>query len=132
MFVYMALLFIAGIITGAAVMSRTAANSQSLKVGRSEEIATMIRQRLETGLELTPDQRQKFQPLIQKTADELEASHLDCLKRIVVAVDKMHEQMLPDLTPDQREKFKQLETERRAKLREKYNYPPENMKTASP
>ena len=128
MFGYMAALFIAGAISGAAVMSRNAAGSQTLKVGRTNEIAGLNRQKLNLNLDLSPEQREKFEPLIKKTSEELEASHLDCLKRISDALARMHEQLKPDLTPDQLEKLKQVEADRRVKMREKYNYPPETAK----
>ncbi|HWF19235.1 MAG TPA: hypothetical protein VG754_08205 [Verrucomicrobiae bacterium] len=131
MFAYMAALFIAGVISGAAVMSRNPI-PQTLKVGRLEEIASMIRQKLIINLELTPEQRDKFEPLIKKTAEEMEASHVDCLKRIDDAVNKMHAQILPDLTPEQREKMKQVEVERRELMRKKYNYPPDTAKAGNP
>lgn len=124
MFGYMAALFVAGAITGAAVMSRTVVNSQSLKVGRTDEILTLIKMHLHD-LDLTPQQREKFDPLIHKTAQEFEASHLDCLNRINLAIQNLHQQMLPELTPEQREKLKQLEAQHRDKMRKKYNYPPE-------
>src|ERR1700735_5704807 len=102
---YMAALFIAGVVTGAAVMAHNAAGSQTLKVGRSEEIAALIQQRFSV-LELTSEQREKFAPLIKKTSEELEASHLECLKRSSAAVDNLHAQMQPNLTADQIEKMK--------------------------
>lgn len=132
MFAYMTAIFVAGVITGAAVMSHMGTNSQSLKVGRSEEIAGLIRQKLVTGLDLTPEQQEKFAPLIKQTSEEMEASHLDCLKRICAAVDKMQAQILPDLTSEQREKLKQLEKERREKMRQKYNFPPDTAKAGNP
>jgi Spy/CpxP family protein refolding chaperone len=132
MFAYMAALFVAGVITGAAVMSHMSATSQTLKVGRSGEISSLIRQKLVTNLELTPEQRDKFEPLINKTSAEMEASHLDCLKRICAALEKMHDQMLPDLTPDQREKLKQVEAERQKMMLKKYNYPPDASKAGNP
>src|SRR5579883_1068220 len=131
MFGYLTALFIAGFITGAAVMKHMTVNSQSLKVGRSEEIANLIRQKLIINLELTPQQREKIDPLIKKTAEEMEASHLDCLKRITAAADQLHEQISPELSAEQREKLKRVEEERRAKFREKYNYPPETAKTGN-
>jgi Spy/CpxP family protein refolding chaperone len=121
---YLAALFVAGIITGAAVMARTTAGTQTLKVGRTEEIQELIRQRFHV-LALTTEQRQKFDPLIKKASEELEASHLGCLERCSAAVESLEAQIRPDLSPDQLEKLKQLETERRAMLRQKYNYPPE-------
>lgn len=124
MFGYMLALFTAGAISGAAVMSHMR-SAQSLKVGRSAEIAGIIRQKLVTSLDLTPEQRRKFDPIINQASEEMEASHLECLKQVTAASTRMHAQMLPDLTPEQREKLSKLEAERREIMRQKYNYPPE-------
>ena len=128
---YLAVLFIAGAITGAAVMARNAAGSQTLKIGRSEEIASLIRLRL-SALDLTPEERAKFEPLIKQTSEELEASHLQCLQRCSVAVEALYAQIKMELKPEQIEKFNQLEMERRALMRKKYNYPPEAPQAGHP
>ena len=128
---YLAALFVAGSITGAAVMSRTAAGSQSLKIGRTNEIAALIRQKL-SPLNLTPEQREKFEPMITKTSEELEAFHLECLQRCAVAVDKLHDDMSKDLTPEQKEKMKEVDADRRAAMRAKYNFSPETPLAAKP
>lgn len=130
MFAYMLALFIAGAICGAAVTSHMAAGSQTLKVGRTGEIEGIIKQKLILNLDLTPEQKAKFEPLVKKTSEDLEASHLECLRRVCDSLDKMHEQMKPDLTEEQREKMKKVETERRANMKKKYNYPPEAARTA--
>jgi Spy/CpxP family protein refolding chaperone len=129
---YMVALFAAGAITGGAVMSRMTPAGQTLKVGRSDEIARMITEKLDTRLQLTPEQNQKFAPLIKHASDELEASHLDCLKRISAAIDLLHQQMAPDLTPEQKEKMKALEAERENNMRAKYNFTLEPAKTNAP
>lgn len=120
---YMAALFIAGAITGAAVMARMAGDSQTLKVGRSEQIAKLIQQRL-LPLNLTPGQRDNIAPLIKRTSDELEASHLQCLQRCSVAVDNLYAQIKTNLNSDQLESFQRLQAERLELLHKKYNYPP--------
>ena len=130
-FAYVAALFIAGVITGAAVKWRTVADGQTLKVGRWEEIATRIRERLNQ-LDLTPEQQRKFEPLIKATSMELEASHLECLQRSSAAVDKLHALIKQDLTPEQITKLTELEAERRALMKSKYNYPPEAASTNGP
>ena len=132
MFAYMAALFIAGAITGAAVMSRTAAGSQTLKVGRSEEIASLIRQKLTTRLELSREQREKCEPLIKKTSEEMEASHLECIRQVSTSLDNLHVQIGPELTPEQKEKLKQLDEEKSVLMRKKYNYPPQAVKAGNP
>ncbi len=134
---YMAALFIAGAITGAAVMARTAAGSQTLKVGRTDEIESLIKQRLQI-LHLTPEQWQKFRPLIRKTSEELEASHLESLQRSSAAVEKLHaeirDEASPDakLSPEQQAKLTELEAERRGLMLKKYNYPPGAAQASKP
>ncbi|HEX3799183.1 MAG TPA: hypothetical protein VH413_10820 [Verrucomicrobiae bacterium] len=121
---YLAILFIAGVITGAAVMTRTNAATQTLKIGRTEEIQKLMTRRLQA-LNLTPEQRAKFEPLIKKASEELEATHLQCLERCTVAVDNLHAQIRSQLTPEQNEKLQELEAERHTIMRNKYNYPPD-------
>ena len=122
-FAYMLALFIAGAITGAAVMARNAAGSQTLKVGRTEEIARLIKLRLSL-LDLTPEQEHTFDPLIKQASEELEASHLQCLERSSTVVSNLHAQIKLSLTPEQLEKLKQLEAQRCNTMKSKYNYPP--------
>jgi Spy/CpxP family protein refolding chaperone len=121
--VYAAALFIAGAVSGAMVAYHKAETSP-FRVDRTKEIADHIRQRLETKLDLTPEQAKKIEPAIEKAAEELEASHRDCLNRISAALDKMHLEIAPVLGPDQQAMLKQLEVERRDLMRQKYNYSP--------
>jgi hypothetical protein len=119
---YTAALFIAGAICGAATMYHLTPAAQPLKLGRINEIAAKLRTRLDSRLQLTPEQQQKFEPLIMQTSSNLEAIHKDCLDRITAALDQLHCQMSPDLTPDQKLLLTGLETERRATMLQKYNY----------
>ena len=128
---YLAALFVAGVITGAAVMTRTTAGTQTLKIGRTEEIQTLMTERLEV-LHLTPEQKQKFAPLIRKASEELEASHLQCLQQCAAAVENLHTAILPDLTSEQSDKMKELEAERHSIMRQKYNFPPETASAGKP
>ena len=129
-FAYAAALFIAGAISGA-VATYHRAETSPLKVNRKGEIAEHIHQRLTTALGLTPEQAQKIDPAIEKTAEELESSHRDCLNRISAALDKMHLEIGPELSAGQKEKLKQLEAERREVMQKKYNYSPEAVNTNS-
>jgi hypothetical protein len=131
---YMLALFIGGGITGAAIMSFLGHGTppQSLKLGRVDEITVLIREKLNTRLSLTAEQSQKFEPFIKRASEELEASHLDCLKRISAAIDMLHVQIAPELTAEQKEKLKLLETERTADMRAKYNYSLDTARTNAP
>jgi shikimate 5-dehydrogenase len=119
---YMAALFVAGGICGAMVAARMAANAQTLIVNRSPEIAAKIRKKLTARLALTPEQLLKIQPLIEKTSEELEASHRDCLKRISLAIDNLHTELDPVLTPEQKPMLAALDDERRELMWQKFHY----------
>jgi hypothetical protein len=119
----LALLVFGGII-GAVVRSATSATPQSLRLGREDEIVNVIFNHLDSKLALTAQQKERIEPLVKKTAAELEASHFDCLKRVNLALDKLHEQIGPELLPEQREKLQELEAERTDRMWEKYRYHP--------
>jgi Spy/CpxP family protein refolding chaperone len=122
---YVVALFLAGAIFGAMVMSKISAGSQTLTVNRSPEIAAKMQKKLSDRLALTGEQLQKIQPLIEKTAEELEASHRDCLKRISQAIDDLHSQLGPHLTPEQQPKLAALAAEKKELMWQKYHYRPE-------
>jgi|SRR5882724_10151594 len=128
---YMVALFVAGAVTGAAVMAHTAAGSQTLKVGRSEEIASLIRERCAL-LNLTQDQKKQFEPWIKAASQELEKSHLGCLQQCSKAVDELYGQIAKELTPEQKNNLKKLEAERQEMLKKKYNFPPDGSQTGAP
>ncbi len=120
---YTGALFIAGAVCGAMLRSRPApVVDQPLKLGRTAEIADKIRTKLETRLQLTPEQKEKFEPLFVKTSVELESIHKDCLDRISAALNQLHAEMRPALTPEQIQLLTALEAERSEALQQKYNY----------
>jgi hypothetical protein len=126
---YMIALFVAGAVTGAAVMGRTA-SVQTLKVGRSEEIASLIRQRFAL-LHLTHEQKEEFEPWIKEASLSLEKSHLECLVQCSKAVDKLYAQIEKELSPEQKDELKKLEAERLNTLKQKFNFTPERSTASS-
>jgi Spy/CpxP family protein refolding chaperone len=122
-FYALALLVFGGVI-GVMIRSATSTNPQTLRIGRTDEIATVIRDRLNAKLDLTADQKQRIEPMIKKAAEEMEASHLDSLKRANKAVDDLHAQIRPELIPEQRQKLLESEAERSERMWEKYHYRP--------
>jgi hypothetical protein len=130
-FAYAVALFLAGVVCGAAVISRMTASSP-FRLNRSEEIAARIRQRLTDRLKLSPDQVGKIDPVIIKTSIELEASHRDVLNRITASLDGMHAQITPELTPDQKVMLGEIRAERARLFQKKYNYPLEGTPPARP
>src|SRR5690349_4835069 len=125
-FLYTAALFVAGVVCGAAILYhlRPPPPKQVLSLGRSDEIAMLIRDRLKTALDLTPEQLAKFDPLIKKASVEIEDSHRVCLDKIVAGLDVLHGQMCADLTPAQKEKLRALEAQRSDSMYQQDRYRP--------
>lgn len=127
---YAVALFVAGFVSGAMVTYHKV-EPPPWKVGRQKEIADHIRQRLKNTLNLTPEQAQKIDPYIEKTAEQLEASHVTCLNTICAALDKMHVDIAPELSEEQKQKLEQITAERRDLMLKKYNYAPASANPAS-
>ncbi len=120
--IYAVALLILGGIIGAMIKNSMTPAPQALMVGRADQIATNILQHLDDKLALTPDQKQRIQPMVKKAAEEMEAAHLDCLKRVNKAADDLHAQIKPELVKEQVEKLPELEAERAKRMFEKYHY----------
>jgi hypothetical protein len=120
--VYAVALLVFGGIIGFVIKASVSPTPQSLRVGRVDQIEVFIRQRLDEKLDLTPQQKQRMEPYIRKAAEEMEAAHLDCLKRVNKAADDLHAQIKPELVGEQVEKLPELDAERLKRMQEKYNY----------
>ena len=84
------------------------------------EIGARLRARFQARLDLTPEQRQKVDPMIDQAMSRLEAIRQETASHVFANVSKLHEQMLTVLTPEQKTKFEELERERRDHLRQKF------------
>ena len=60
---------------------------------------------LTKGLNLTPDQQSKVQPLIDQARPQIIAIHKDAMEKTHAILDKTMSQIRPILTPDQQKKF---------------------------
>ena len=60
---------------------------------------------LTKGLNLTPDQQAKVQPLIDQARPQIIAIHKDAMEKTHAILDKTMSQIRPMLTPDQQKKF---------------------------
>src|SRR5437588_3807136 len=67
---------------------------------------------LTKGLNLTPDQQSKVQPLIDQARPQIIAIHKDAMEKTHAIMDKTMSQIRPLLTPDQQKKFDALQKAR--------------------
>jgi protein CpxP len=66
-------------------------------------------ERLTHGLNLTPDQQAKAQPIIDQANPQIMAIHQDAMAKTHAVMDKTMSQIRPLLTPDQQKKFDDIQ-----------------------
>lgn len=85
-----------------------------------EQIGTRLRGRFKLRLELTPEQVQQVDPMIDQAMRQVEVIRRETASRVFANVSHLHEQVELVLTPEQKAKFEVLERERNEFLRKKY------------
>jgi Spy/CpxP family protein refolding chaperone len=85
-----------------------------------EQIGTRLRGRFKSRLDLSPDQVQKIDPMIDQAMRQVKVIRRETASRVFANVSHLHEQVELVLTPEQKVKFEVLERERNEFLRQKY------------
>ena len=62
-------------------------------------------ERLTEGLDLTPDQQAKIQPILDQTKPQIAAIHEEAMQKMKTVIDSTTSQIRPLLTPEQQKKF---------------------------
>ena len=117
--VYVLAIFLAGGGSGALIAWKVSRRTPIPPMPPAE-IGTRLRARFQTRLDLTPDQVQKINPMIDQSMRRLEIIRKETASQVFSNVSTLHEEVLTVLTPEQKVKFEELERERRAYLSQKY------------
>ncbi len=116
---YVLAIFLAGGGTGAFVTWRMCQGRAVFPLTPAE-IGARLRARFQARLDLTPDQVQKINPMIDQAMRQVEIIRSETASHVFANVSNLHEQVLLVLTPEQKAKFEQLERERRQYLQQKF------------
>ena len=104
------LVFTAGLVAGI-FLGAMSSRRHRLDPSRPGELASRIRHRMQTRLNLTPEQIASTAPILQDTASQLEAIRVETGKRVNQAFDEADRLLAPHLTPEQRAKLETLEAQ---------------------
>jgi Spy/CpxP family protein refolding chaperone len=117
--VYVLAIFLAGGGSGALIAWKMC---RRLPVAPSPtaEIGARLRARFQSRLDLTPDQAQKVDPMIDQAMRQVEAIRQETASHVFANVSNLEEQVRAVLTPEQKVRFEELERERREHLRQKF------------
>jgi Spy/CpxP family protein refolding chaperone len=117
--VYVLAIFLAGAGSGALVAWQVCRRMPVTPLSPAE-IGARLRARFQSRLELTPDQAQKLDPMIDQAMRRVEAIRQDTASQVFANASNLHEQVLGVLTAEQKARFEELERERWEYLRQKF------------
>jgi Spy/CpxP family protein refolding chaperone len=72
-------------------------------------------ERLTEGLNLTPDQQAKVQPIIDQARPQIAAIHREAMQKMKAVMENTMSKIRPMLTPDQQKKLDDNQTARRGR-----------------
>lgn len=110
------LVFLAGGVTGAFVAATTTRH-HLFATSHQGIAAQRMRDRLQTELNLTPEQLAKISPVVDKAAAQLESIRKDTARRVRETFAETHQQIAADLTPEQRTRMEQMRNRHRTFMR---------------
>jgi Spy/CpxP family protein refolding chaperone len=116
---YVLAIFLAGAGSGALIAWQVSQRTPVAPMTPAE-IGARLRARFQSRLNLTPDQVQKIDPMIDQAMRRVEAIRQETAGHVFANVSNLHDQVLTVLTPEQKTRFEELERERRDYLRQKF------------
>jgi len=121
---YLAIIFVAGGVTGA-VISLAGAKHRGMGPPDPDKMCRNIRDRLQSELDLTPEQVRRLKPLLEKRVQEMETIHSRTVQEIEALIRKSNQEMAValELTPTQKAKLEEMEKKRQEFMR-KHSGPP--------
>ena len=117
--VYVLAIFLAGAGSGALVAWQVCRRMPVTPLSPAE-IGARLRARFQSRLDLTPEQAQKIEPMVDRAMQRVDAIRKETARDIFANVSNLHEQVLAVLSPEQKVKFEELERQRREYLRQKF------------
>lgn len=131
-FLYAALIFFAGAITGALVAPLV--GHQFMRPPNHEQMSHYMFERLQSGLHLSDHQSAQIKPLIEKTVADTETIHRETIKRVLNRIAETNAQISSLLTPEQKVQFIKMEAEHKKRMRHFHHFsgPPEPLSHPPP
>jgi Spy/CpxP family protein refolding chaperone len=110
--VYLTLIFVAGGISGAALISEFPRHNRN----RGFPTADRMLHRLQRELALTPEQSAKIQPILDKMVADYKEINTESVHKTCAVMHSRNQEIIAVLKPEQAEKLQAMEHERIEKL----------------
>ncbi len=109
---YLAAIFVAGGVTGAAIAVKTTKQmiEETPRPARFE--SRYFKEKFQSKLDLAPEQSKAIAPILDKMCEDLKSVRQDTTKRISAIMKTSYEQIGKELNPEQRKKLDAMQKER--------------------
>ena len=114
---YLVAIFLAGAVGGTVVGYSSGKRKGFPPPPRPSEMTRHIMARFQSQLDLTPEQIEKIQPLVEQTTANMDGIHRESWRQVSEGFKKLNQQIVGYLTEGQRKKLEAMESERREKVR---------------
>jgi Spy/CpxP family protein refolding chaperone len=114
---YLTAIFLAGAVGGTVVGYTSGKRKGFPPAPRPSEMTRHIMARFQSQLDLTPEQMEKIQPLVEQTTANLDGIHRESWRQVSEGFKKLNQQIAEYLTEGQRKKLEALESERKERVR---------------
>ena len=119
---YLVAIFIAGAACGT-LLGYATGRQQAVSPARQKEMSERTLRRLETRLNLTPDQIAKVKPIVEQNSAAMQSIHRESWQRVSETFRRMNAQIAGYLTEEQKRKLEAMENERCENVRKKCGTP---------
>lgn len=114
---YLVAIFLAGAVGGIVVGYAYGKRQGFPLPPRPSEMARHIMAKYQSQLDLTPEQVEKIQPLVEQTTANMDDIHRESWRQVSEGFKRLSQQITGYLTDSQRKKLEAMENERREKVR---------------
>ena len=119
---YLVAIFVAGAACGT-ILGYATGRQQAVSPARQKEMSDKLLQRLQTRLELSPEQFAMIKPIVEQNSAAMQAVHRESWQRVSDSFKRMNTQIAGILTEDQKQKLEAMENERCENVRKKCGSP---------
>lgn len=113
----LAAIFLAGVAVGSLLTIGVIRNKIRQNDQDSSRLAQAVMQRLESELRLSPDQREKLRPIVERAGDQFRGLQVLALARAKRILQEVDGKVSEHLTAEQRARLEQLVRERQDRFR---------------
>ena len=115
---YLVAIFIAGAACGT-ILGYATGKQEAVSPARQKEMSERTLRRLETRLNLSPEQIAKVKPIVEQNSAAMQSIHRESWQRVSETFKRMNAQIAGHLNEEQKRKLEAMENERCENVRKK-------------